>query len=251
MSYERIKLLNIDIDNMKMEDLVENFDEGMFLTLHVDMIMKLQKQKDFYEILPRFKYITCDSQILCFAAKMLGTPLKGRVSGSDFFPLFYEKHKDNPDVKVFLCGGKSGVAEVARENINAKVGREFIVGAYAPPFDFDQRPDEIDKMVEQINQSGATALLVGLGAGRQEKFMVENEHRMPNVKMYLPLGGTIDYEAKTLERPASWITDGGFEWLYRLLKEPRQRWRRYLVHQPPVLFLLFKQWLGLYRNPFA
>lgn len=251
MKYERIKLLNIDIDNMTMDDLVEKFDEGMFLTLHVDMIMKLQKQKDFYDILPKFKYITCDSQILLFAAKVLGTPLKGRVSGSDFFPLFYNKHKDNPEVKVFLCGGKPGVAKIARKNINEKVGREFIVGDYAPPFDFDKDPQEIDRMVDAINKSGATALLVGLGAGRQEKFMVENQHRMPNVKMFLPLGGTIDYEARTLERPASWITDVGFEWLYRLLKEPRQRWRRYLVHQPPVLFLLFKQRFGLYRNPFA
>ena len=39
------------------------------------------------------------------------------------------------------------------------------------------------------------------------------------------LGGTIDYEARTLERPASWITDSGLEWLYRLVSEPRLRWR--------------------------
>ena len=67
----------------------------------------------------------------------------------------------------------------------------------------------------------------------------------------LPLGGTIDYEAGTLKRPPSWVTDFGFEWLYRLGCEPRQRWRRYLVHQPPVLHQLARQRLGLYRNPFA
>jgi len=71
------------------------------------------------------------------------------------------------------------------------------------------------------------------------------------VRTFLPLGGTIDYEARTLERPAPWVTDAGLEWLYRLVKEPRQRWRRYLVHQPPVLYHLARQRLGLYRNPFA
>ena len=71
------------------------------------------------------------------------------------------------------------------------------------------------------------------------------------MKTFLPLGGTIDYEAGTLERPAPWVTNSGLEWLYRLVREPRQRWRRYLVHQPPVLWLLALQRLGLYRNPFA
>jgi UDP-N-acetyl-D-mannosaminuronic acid transferase (WecB/TagA/CpsF family) len=71
------------------------------------------------------------------------------------------------------------------------------------------------------------------------------------VKTFLPLGGTIDYEARTLERPASWVTDSGLEWLYRLVSEPRLRWRRYLLHQPPVLYYLTLQRLGLYRNPFA
>ena len=103
-------------------------------------------------------------------------------------------------------------------------------------------------MVERINQSGASVLVVGLGAGRQEKFIVRQRERLPLVKTFLPLGGTIDYEARTLERPASWVTDSGLEWLYRLVSEPRLRWRRYLIHQPPVLYYLTLQRLGLYRE---
>jgi len=106
-------------------------------------------------------------------------------------------------------------------------------------------------MISKINDTRATVLVVGLGAGRQEKFIVRCRDRMPHVKMFLPLGGTIDYEAKTLRRPPSWVTNVGLEWLYRLVREPRQRWRRYLVHQPPVLYLLARQRLGLYRNPFG
>jgi exopolysaccharide biosynthesis WecB/TagA/CpsF family protein len=246
----RVRLLNVDVDDLTMDELVDSFREGMLLTLHADMIMKLQTDREFYEILPQFNLITCDSQILVAAARMLGTPLRERVSGSDFFPRFYTKHRDDPEVTIFICGGAPGVAEVARRNVNEKVGREMVVGTDSPPLDYDRRPGEVDRMLARINDSRATALVVGLGAGRQEKFMVRHRDRLPHVRTFLPLGGTIDYEAGTLERPAPWVTDVGLEWLYRLVREPRQRWRRYLVHQPPVIYHLLRQRLGLYRNPF-
>lgn len=248
---ERVTLLNVDVDDITMDELVERFHEGLLLTLHVDMIMKLQKDREFYEILSQFSPITCDSQILFSAAKLLGTPLRQRVSGSDFFPLFYAKHRNDPRVTIFICGGAPGVAAVAARNVNAKVGRTMVVGTDAPPPDFETRPGELERMVARINESKATVLLVGLGAGRQEKFIVRFRDRMPYVRTFLPLGGTIDYEAGTLERPKSWITNAGLEWLYRVVREPRQRWRRYLVHQPPVLYRLAQQAFGVYRNPFA
>jgi len=248
---KKVRLLNVDIDDVTMDELVAGFREGMLLTVHVDMIMKLQKDREFWELLPEFDMVTCDSQILFAAARALGTPLRERVSGSDFFPRFYEKHKADPGITVFLCGGAPGVAEIAQKKINAKVGREMVVGTDSPPFDYDKKPAVVEEMIAKINASRASVLLVGLGAGRQEKFMVRYRDRMPHVRTFLPLGGTIDYEAQTLPRPAPWVTNVGLEWLYRLLSEPRQRWRRYLVHQPPVLYQLSRQRLGLYRNPFA
>jgi exopolysaccharide biosynthesis WecB/TagA/CpsF family protein len=247
----RVRLLNVEVDDVTMDELVESFREGMLLTLHVDMIMKLQADREFWELLPRFDVVTCDSQILYAAARLLGTPLRERVSGSDFFPRFYERHAGDPAVTVFICGGQAGVAELAARRINAKVGRQMVVGALAPPFDFDRRPGEVDRMIAAINASRASVLLVGLGAGRQEKFIVRHRDRLPWVRAFLPLGGTIDYEAGALARPPPWVTDAGLEWLYRLLREPRARWRRYLLHQPPVLWRLAQQRLGAYRNPFA
>ena len=247
----RVRLLNVEVDDLTMDELVESFQEGLLLTLHVDMIMKLQHDAAFYRIVPEFDVVTCDSQILTVAARLLGTPLRERVSGSDFFPRYYLRHKDDPSVTIFICGGGPGIAEIAQKTVNAKVGRQMVVGTDAPPLHFDRDPAVEAAMVDKINASGASVLVVGLGAGRQEKFIVKNRHRLPHVTTFLPLGGTIDYEAGTLKRPAAWITDWGLEWLYRLLREPRQRWHRYLVHQPPVLWRLTQQRLGLYRNPFA
>jgi exopolysaccharide biosynthesis WecB/TagA/CpsF family protein len=248
---KKVRLLNVDVDDVTMDELLERFREGMLLTLHVDMIMKLQTDREFYQAVPRFDVVTCDSQVLFGAAKLLGTPLRERVSGSDFFPRFYQRHKDDPTVTMYLSGGAPGIADIARKNINAKVGREMVVGADSPPFDFDSRPDVVEAMIDRINDSHATVLVVGLGAGRQEKFIVRHASRMPRVRTFLPLGGTIDYEAGTLPRPSPWVTNVGLEWLYRLVREPRQRWRRYVIQQPPALYHLWRQRLGLYRDPFA
>lgn len=249
--YRKVRLLNVDVDDVCMDELVARFRRGVMLTLHVDMIMKLQSDREFYELLPKFDVITCDSQILTLAARLLGTPLSQRVSGSDYFPRFYWHYRDDPGVTIFICGGAAGVAEAARTRINAKVGREMVVGAAAPSRRYEDDPEEIDELIAQINRSGATVLLVGLGGGRQEKFIFRYRERLAHVRLFLPLGGTIDYEAQALRRPPAWITNAGLEWLYRMLLQPRQRWRRYLVHQPPFLYLFLRQRLGIYKNPFA
>jgi N-acetylglucosaminyldiphosphoundecaprenol N-acetyl-beta-D-mannosaminyltransferase len=247
----RVRLLNAEVDNVTMDDVVEGFREGVMLTLHVDSIMKLQRDRDFYRLLPQFDVVTCDSQIMVAAARLLGTPLKERVSGSDYFPRFYRRYGSDPSVTIFICGGGPGIAEIARRRINEKVGREMVVGTNSPSPGFDRSAAEIEKILLEIDQSGATVLMIGLGGGRQEKFIFQYRHRMPHVRLFLPLGGTIDYEAETLRRPPPWITNFGLEWFYRVVREPRQRWRRYLLHQPPFLYLLARQLLGIYRNPFA
>lgn len=247
----KVALLNVAVDDVTMDEVVEGFREGALLTLHTDMLVKLQKDRAFYDAFRQFDLVTCDSQILYVAARLLGTPLSERVSGSDFFPRFCQHHKDNPEITVFLCGGKPGIAEIAARNINERVGREIVVGTDAPAFDFDTDPAETARMIAAINASGATVLLVGLGGGRQEKFIVENRHRMPGVRLFLPLGGTIDYEAKTLRRPPGWVTDWGLEWFARLLQRPGTYWRRYIIEDTPMLWLLVKQRLGLYRDPFG
>lgn len=246
----RVPMLNAWVHDVSMDDIVEHLREGVLLTLHVDMIMKLQTDREFHALLDQFDVITCDSQIMYFATKFLGTSVRERVSGSDYFPRFYMRYRDDPSVTVFLMGGKPGIADKAADRINAKVGRRMIVGADAPRFDFESDGAEIDRMIAAVNDSGATVCLVGLGGGRQEKFIMAHRHRMPGVRLWLPLGGTIDYESGTFARPPKWITEWGLEWLYRLMKEPHARFYRYVIHEPPFLWAVLKQKLGMYRDPF-
>jgi len=245
-----ISLLNARIDDITMDELLEK-REGTILTLHVDMIAKLQRDREFYDLVKKFDVVTCDSQILYVAARLLRRPLKERVSGSDYFPLFYERYRNDPSVTIFLCGAMGDIAERAMARINTKVGRNIIVGAYGPTSNFETDPDEIDKILRMIDDSGASVLVVGLGVPKQERFIFRYRDELTHVRLFLPLGGTIDYEAGDVRRPPAWITRWGFEWLFRLVREPRRRWRRYLVHQPPVLYQLARQAVGRYHDPFG
>ena len=247
---KRVRLLNVDFDAVTMDQLLE-MREGSILTVHVDMIAKFQKDRDVWERHKQFDVITCDSQILYFASKLFRLGLPERVSGSDYFPLFYDRYRNDPSVTVFICGAMGDVPERAMINVNKKVGREFVVGAYGPPAGYQNDSGEVDRIIKMINESGATALMVGLGAGTQEKFLFDIRDRLTSVKLLLPLGGTIDYEAGDVKRPPAWITTVGLEWFWRLAREPKRRWKRYLVQQPPVLYHLARQAVGRYRNPWA
>ena len=94
-------------------------------------------------------------------------------------------------------------------------------------------------------------LVVGLGAPKQDHFIHTYRDRMPGVELLLPLGGTIDYEAGEVKRPAPWVTNVGLEWFWRVLSDPKTRWKRYFVEQPPVLWKLVRQRLGRYRDPWT
>ena len=78
-----------------------------------------------------------------------------------------------------------------------------------------------------INNSGATCLIVGLGAPKQEIWIDRHRSRMPGVKVYMGVGATIDYEAQAVRRAPAWMTRNGLEWVYRMTTEPRRYWRRY------------------------
>ena len=246
----RVEILNVAIDNLSQSEFLEKCQSGIVVTPNVDHLMKLQGDRDFYRSYNLATYRICDSKILFFVSRFLGTPIKEKISGSDLFPAFYEYHKDNKDIKIFLLGAREGVALKAQNKINAKVGREIIVGAHSPSFGFEKSEEECQKIIETINQSGATVLAVGVGAPKQENFICKYKDKFPNVKIFLAIGATIDFEAGNIQRAPKWLSEVGLEWLYRLLAEPRRLWKRYLVHSPSFFWLVLKQKLKLYVDPF-
>ncbi len=247
----QVKILNVTIDNLSQAEFLEKCKNGIVFTPNVDHLMKLQSDPDFFKVYHSATYKLCDSKVLFFVSRFLGSPIKEKISGSDLFPAFYNYHKNNENIKIFLLGARQGVAIEAQKRINSKVKRQIIVGAKSPSFGFEKDENECSKIVEIINQSGATVLAVGVGAPKQEKFIYKYKDQLPNIKIFLAIGATIDFEAGNIKRAPKWISELGLEWLYRLLAEPKRLWKRYLLHSPSFFWLILKQKFNFYTAPFS
>lgn len=245
----QIDILNVSIDNLSMHELLDQLHSGVVLTPNVDHVMKLQKDSDFLRAYALADYRVCDSQVLMYASKFLGTPFKEKVSGSDLFPRFCEFHKHNDSITVFLLGGAEGVAAQAKSNINERLHREIVIGAHSPSFGFEKNEQECLEIVEMINQSKATVLAVGVGAPKQEKWIYKYKHKLPHVKIFMAVGATLDFEAGVLKRSPKWMSDLGVEWLFRIYCDPQRLWKRYLVEDLPFFWLLLQQKFGFYTPP--
>ena len=248
-----VNVLNVSIDNFSITELFEKLDceGGVVFTPNVDHLIKLQYDRDFYEAYNKSSYRVCDSQILMYASKFLGTPIKEKISGSDLFPAFYRYHENSENIKIFLLGAAVGIAKQAQEKINKKMGREIVVEALSPSFGFEKNEEECEAIIEAINQSGATVLAIGVGAPKQEKWLVKYRSQLTHVKIFLAIGATIDFEAGCKARSPKWMSEVGIEWLYRLLSEPRRLWKRYLIEGLPFFRLILEQKLGFYKMPFV
>ncbi len=246
-----VRILNIDILSTTKTELLTLLNKGVLVTPNVDHLVKLQKDKDFYEVYRKADWVVCDSNIVCRASKLLKKPLPEAIPGSSFFTDYYMYHKDDPDCRIFLLGAAEGIAEKAMRNINSKAGRNIVVGAHSPSFGFEKNEPECQDLVRMVNESGATVLLVGVGAPKQEKWIMKYKDMMPGVKLFMALGATIDFEAGTLKRaPEAW-RKLGLEWLYRFLKEPKRLFKRYFIDDMKFFWYFGKQLLGVYKNPWS
>ncbi len=228
---EKINFLNISINNISLLELLAELTEkgGLIVTPNVDHLVKLQADPEFLKVYNVADYVVCYSRILQYVLKLLGKLIKEKISGSDLFPAFYNYNQGNEDIKIFLLGGGSGVAEKAKNNINQKVGREMVITALSPSFGFEKDEVECQEIIKKINESGANVLVVGVGAPKQEKWILKYRKHLPSVKLFFPIGATIDFEAGYKGRSPQWVSNIGLEWLYRLLSEPKRLWKRYLI----------------------
>ena len=245
-----VTVLNVAIDNLSMQELLDQLERGFVITPNVDHLMKLQKDPEFYRIYSEADYSVCDSQVLMKAAKFLGTPLKEKISGSDLFPIFCNHHRNNPDTTIFLLGGMAGVADKARTKINARIGREIVIGSHSPSFGFEKNEPECLELIDLVNRSQATVLAVGVGAPKQEKWISKYRDRFTHARIFLAVGATIDFEAGTIKRAPKWMSQIGIEWLFRIAADPKRLWKRYVMDDMPFFWLLVKQKFGAYRSPF-
>lgn len=234
LNTNRMKFLNTEIDNLTMQESLEIIDElinrknpSYVVTPNVDHIVKLEEDTEFQEVYENADLILTDGMPLIWISKIKKTPIKEKVSGSDLFPKVCELAAKK-GYRLFLLGAAEGVADTAARNLKEKYNGLNIVGTYSPSYGFEKNEDEINNIINIVREAKPDILAVGLGAPKQEKFMYKYKSKL-EVPVSLGIGASIDFEAGNIKRAPLWMQNSGLEWLYRLCKEPKRLFKRYLI----------------------
>ncbi len=201
-----------------------------YLSLRTPLVSRLQAQADVVRI---------DGMPLVWVARLLGLPITRaqRAGFMDLMPLLMAAAAEQ-GWKIFVIGGKPGVAEQAASLLRARyLGLQLVTeDGYFP---LDDSDGGVSSRLARVAAEEPDVVLIGMGMPRQEEFL----------QLYLPrisapvvgtCGAAFDYVAGTIPMAPRWMSALGFEWLFRLIAEPRRLWARYLVEPLRLLPRLFE-----------
>ncbi|MDD4178700.1 MAG: WecB/TagA/CpsF family glycosyltransferase [Candidatus Margulisbacteria bacterium] len=228
-----IDFAGIKVDNVTLKEAVEQVEvfiaaggPRLVVTPNPEIIVTAQKDTELREILNNADLRVPDGISMVVVSRILGRPLQERVSGIDLMVELIKKGR-----RIFLLGGAPGVAEEAADKLINNITGVCVAGTHDGYFSDDS------KVIKQIKEDKPDILFVGLGAGRQERWL--NRHlKELNVPVSMVIGGSLDVISERKKRAPKWVRALYIEWLYRLLTEP-QRWKRQLA-LPKFLWLMFR-----------
>ncbi|MFA6431035.1 MAG: WecB/TagA/CpsF family glycosyltransferase [Candidatus Margulisiibacteriota bacterium] len=233
-----INFAGIQVDNVTLEEAEEKAEAfiisrkpHIIVTPNPEIIVTSQEDHELRDIVNSADLRVPDGISMVVVSKILGKPLKERVSGIDLMLKLIEISAIR-GYKIFLYGGSEGVAKKAALNLKAKYPALIIVGIE------NGFASDDSKVIEKIKKAKPDILFVGLGAGKQERWL--NRHlKELDVPVGMVIGGSMDVISGLKKRAPVWMQKMKIEWLYRLVTEP-SRWKRQLA-LPKFLYLtLFK-----------
>ncbi len=233
----RINVLGVGFDDLTMDEAV---DRGMELlrspgphrvvTPNPEIVEVCRENLAARQAVNSADLVLADGIGVVKGAKMLGTPLKGRVPGIEFAAGLMERMA-REGLPLYLLGAKPGVAEAAGEKLTAKYPGLKIAGTHDGYFKED------GPVVEDIRASGADCVFVCLGAPKQELWMAKYGEAT-GAQLLCGLGGSLDVFAGVVERAPKFWSDHGLEWFYRLCKNP---WRAGRMLKLPLFLVHVKK----------
>ncbi|MBU0672141.1 MAG: WecB/TagA/CpsF family glycosyltransferase [Candidatus Margulisbacteria bacterium] len=231
---QTVDFAGITVDNVSLDEAtakVATFfsasEPKMIVTPNPEIIVASQQDEELKQIINSADLRVPDGISMVVVSKLLGRPIKERVSGIDLM-LSLMDVCGKTGSKVFLLGGAPGVAQEAASKLVSRYQGLNIVGTYHGYFKND------GEAIDQIKVTKPDVLFVGLGAGQQERWLNRHLKEM-NIHVSMVIGGSLDVISGRKKRAPQWIQALYIEWLYRLITEPG-RWKRQLA-LPKFLYL--------------
>lgn len=227
-------LLGIKIDSLTQEEAKEKIrhflqepKNHLIFTPNPEMIVLAQKDTKFKYILNQADLSLPDGVGLILLSPFLGQSIRQRIPGVDFLKEICQI-AEQMNKKVYLIGGEYGIAKKAAEKLKFLFPKLQIVGAEEGP-SIQEKGEEIvydklenQKLIQRINQSKAQIIFVAFGQNKQEKWIYENIKMLPGVTLAMGVGGAFDFLAQKVPRAPVFWRKIGFEWLWRLIQEPKR-----------------------------
>ncbi len=221
----------------EIEVLARGENGGYVCVANVHMVMEAYDNAEFAAQVNAADLVITDGMPLVWMQKLQGAKTAHQFRGNDLMIALLERAA-REDLKVGFYGGQPEVIDSIVKKANAEFPALQISYSFSPPF--RQLTGEEDAaIISQINGAGTQILFVGLGCPKQEKWMAAHKNKIRAVTV--GVGAAFDFYAGNINQSPGWMSKYGLEWLYRLTREPKRLWRRYLILNPRFMFLAAKQ----------
>ena len=192
----------------------------------VHVLTRVLSEADYGAGVRSFDYICPDGMPIVWLMRRKGA-VANRLYGPDVMEWMWKLGRA-AGVKHFLLGGTEEAIGLLKSNLEKRYPGAEVAGHYCPPL--PPWPDgEDERMLTAIRESGAHCVWVGLGCPKQERWLFEHRAQLP-AGLYFGVGAAFNFHAGLVQQAPAWVRSHGLEWLYRLCKEPRRLFKRYLVH---------------------
>lgn len=215
----------------------------LITTLNAHSFNTVKKDPDFRKALQASDMLLPDGISVVLAARLLQGKKIRKIAGDDLFRYEMQRVHDTGGKCFFL-----GSSKTTLYLIEERAKREFPgvqVYSYSPPYKPEFTEEENRAMINAVNEVNPDVLFVGMTAPKQEKWAFEHFDRLKAGHICC-IGAVFDFYAGTVQRAPGWMITAGMEWFYRLVREPRRMWRRYLIGNTLFVSEILKE---KFRNP--
>jgi N-acetylglucosaminyldiphosphoundecaprenol N-acetyl-beta-D-mannosaminyltransferase len=237
MTRDRVVIDDVAFDALREHEVVAHISEalsrgegGTVITPNVDILRLLQRQ-ELRRLAEDADLVVADGMPIVWASRIRGSDLPERVTGSS---LIWSLSRAAADAgkSIYLLGGAEGVAERAARNMQAEIPGLRVAGWGCPPFGFERSEAKVAEICAEVADAAPDIVFVGLGFPKQERLGYRLRSLMAPAWV-VGCGGALAMVAGEVSRAPDWVQRSGFEWVHRLIKEPRRMARRYLIDDLP------------------
>lgn len=221
----------------RIQTLTQTHQSAYIIAANVHVIMTAYWNRNYRDILAKAAVVTPDGMPLVWGMRWLGAKGQPRVYGPDLMLAWCER-ATRLGSSIYLYGSTPQTLQRLSAQLLQTFPRLQIAGMHSPPFRA-LTPAEEATDIERIHRSGAAVVFIGLGCPKQEEWMYRQLGKLEAIM--IGVGAAFKFHSGEVTQAPRWMMTCGLEWLFRLIKEPKRLWSRYLITNSAFIVLFTQQ----------